>query len=1091
VQKKIGYDKFPVPSIKSEVPLFDIVTGERLTDQGNLPLVTDADEAVVQIARSNKATSVVLASNATPISVVEQFPETSETSTTLLGINRAEEQLSLFSDVSVLGFDDESWETYSFRGNIRYFPWETRGTRDFGDHYQAQMIEETEEQAIQIGGFPVPYSYPFGPNYEDQGLYNQQLYQQYKNFITLGNILFVHYDGYATDSRGRPFNENFLDYDKVRVDGDEIEFVGITEDEAFVLIDTWTRAWVDINTNQFFDPITGDRINALYINSEAIPNTVSEIPSISKPSFGSTRPGYSNSFRKFVYMQSRKAYRYQPGRISGYTFGAKASTDASSNQNVIEWGIANPTDQYVFQIRGASFSIVRRSTVPLSPEVMIAKGLDPQQDQILQSLNEPFNDTEYFTTVLPREKFNGDTLDGNGPSRYLLNPNNVTMYKIEFGWYGAIGAKFYAYIPVDNGEARWVLIHTLVIENKLGEPCLEDPYFRFKYSVDIQNTATLRQPQFVYKYGASCFIDGGDEGTVVQRTYASGERLISSDEKSLIGIYPKKEIINKDGFAKPNKKIVYPKSVSLTSSSLAKVEVVKCRACPGFGYGFNHGLSAAETGRVLNIEFVGSTSRIRIIPADPLNPTNDELFTSADIGSKIVGDGLWSGYIASLDAETSVDSGLFENAIIERIVSPRYTKTSVGYPSVVNPQAASELLTIPLGSQYPYPIRLSQYNAVAASNIPLTGSKIEIQFMNPIKRESLGHFADFVLGLTDKKPIETLEGDVEWEYGSGDVRPDLPLTDILYGEWLQSTTERDREGFEIGEANYPSNHVGEIDYRIPRVAGVTGGECSLFTVEVLERTQLIGTMVLNNPSTGEVDGQYYIVLSPNAQFDAESIINGEVGLLSGGSFVSTEVFFTSEQDSYIDEEDTIFFAQISNQLPGVNPDDQVQIAFTPLRITGTHVDKTKVLSFNPYPLYLVCKMRDNSIVNSISIKEIVGDTQVTSTPNWILNPNASKAPLTNNPAQDDLPPVNFVSNNRLDAAAADTQLGQSLRPFEILDSFFIGENESKTIDLTSVFGQDRAAITTDLLNIEATFFIAKTVDASTGTIQLSLNTAEQ
>ena len=35
------------------------------------------------------------------------------------------------------------------------------------------------------------------------------------------------------------------------------------------------------------------------------------------------------------------------------------------------------------------------------------------------------------------------------------------------------------YIPVENGDARWVVIHTLVIENQLGQPCLQDSYFRF------------------------------------------------------------------------------------------------------------------------------------------------------------------------------------------------------------------------------------------------------------------------------------------------------------------------------------------------------------------------------------------------------------------------------------------------------------------------------------------------------------------------------------------------------------------------------------------------------------------------------------
>ena len=41
-----------------------------------------------------------------------------------------------------------------------------------------------------------------------------------------------------------------------------------------------------------------------------------------------------------------------------------------------------------------------------------------------------------------------------------LDQRNVTMWKIEFGWYGAIGARFYAYIPTGAGEARWVVVHT-------------------------------------------------------------------------------------------------------------------------------------------------------------------------------------------------------------------------------------------------------------------------------------------------------------------------------------------------------------------------------------------------------------------------------------------------------------------------------------------------------------------------------------------------------------------------------------------------------------------------------------------------------
>ena len=42
-----------------------------------------------------------------------------------------------------------------------------------------------------------------------------------------------------------------------------------------------------------------------------------------------------------------------------------------------------------------------------------------------------------------------------------LEFDKVTMYKVEFSWYGAVGALFLAYVPVSNGEARWVRVHHL------------------------------------------------------------------------------------------------------------------------------------------------------------------------------------------------------------------------------------------------------------------------------------------------------------------------------------------------------------------------------------------------------------------------------------------------------------------------------------------------------------------------------------------------------------------------------------------------------------------------------------------------------
>ena len=85
-------------------------------------------------------------------------------------------------------------------------------------------------------------------------------------------------------------------------------------------------------------------------------------------------------------------------------------------------------------------SIVRRSTVALEQDVLDRNGLK-QDDQERLSSGNPY-DERYWTINIPRDKFNGDPLNGNGPSGWNIKPDQVTMYKIEFGWYGAIGARF-------------------------------------------------------------------------------------------------------------------------------------------------------------------------------------------------------------------------------------------------------------------------------------------------------------------------------------------------------------------------------------------------------------------------------------------------------------------------------------------------------------------------------------------------------------------------------------------------------------------------------------------------------------------------
>jgi hypothetical protein len=120
-------------------------------------------------------------------------------------------------------------------------------------------------------------------------------------------------------------------------------------------------------------------------------------------------------------------------------------------------------------------------------------------------------------------------------SVWNMDFGKVTMNKIEFSWYGAVGALFLAYVPVSNNEARWVRIHHLRASNQLKVASLGNATLPITYNVygggtekaygvkDITRAQYIggdSASEFITKYGASYYIDGGDRGTVRLFNYA-------------------------------------------------------------------------------------------------------------------------------------------------------------------------------------------------------------------------------------------------------------------------------------------------------------------------------------------------------------------------------------------------------------------------------------------------------------------------------------------------------------------------------------------------------------------------------------------
>ena len=109
-------------------------------------------------------------------------------------------------------------------------------------------------------------------------------------------------------------------------------------------------------------------------------------------------------------------------------------------------------------------------------------------------------------------KLDGDIIKTK--SEYDVDFSKVTMWKIEFSWYGAVGALFLCYVPVASGEARWVRVHHMRASNQLDVASLGNATLPITYLTHGGLENNLSQGNRLVKYGASYYIDGGDKGTV-------------------------------------------------------------------------------------------------------------------------------------------------------------------------------------------------------------------------------------------------------------------------------------------------------------------------------------------------------------------------------------------------------------------------------------------------------------------------------------------------------------------------------------------------------------------------------------------------
>jgi hypothetical protein len=177
------------------------------------------------------------------------------------------------------------------------------------------------------------------------------------------------------------------------------------------------------------------------------------------------------------------------------------------------------------------------------------------------------------------------TVDGDIATRqsvWDVDLSKVTMFKMEYSWYGAVGGHFLAYVPdaTTAGEARWVRMHHLRASNQLTSPSLANPTLPLSYLVQ---KSTSGNENALFKYGASYYIDGGDKGTIVARSQSNtADRAVTASGTMLMGLRTRSTINSIR-----NRMQVYPTRLGVGSDGRASITLIKnpttVSGVPSFG----------------------------------------------------------------------------------------------------------------------------------------------------------------------------------------------------------------------------------------------------------------------------------------------------------------------------------------------------------------------------------------------------------------------------------------------------------------------------------------------------------------------------
>lgn len=321
--------------------------------------------------------------------------------------------------------------------------------------------------------------------------------------------------------------------------------------------------------------------------------------------------------KTYASLQSKINFPYQAGRNMDTSYGIQCSRGKDANENVvIEFGPYDNDDGYGFRIlyengkdkllifrrtsSGETAGLVRRDSIPYlngHSELMGANAYE----QIIEVGNSTASN---YTIATNGNRLDGTTngavdVNGNATSTghklslfdSSLTATNLTMFRVRYSWYGASGADFWAFVPLDKtpkpGVPRWVRVQSIPIGGNLQFPSLKNPdkplTFRIYRRADKFLAGNVPSANaFLSTFGTSFSIDAGDPKPMEIFSASSGLVTLTNNlSNPVLGLRIKptiKSSINTTtgiSVDTPNQLRAYPLQLSISSTAPCSFTLLK------------------------------------------------------------------------------------------------------------------------------------------------------------------------------------------------------------------------------------------------------------------------------------------------------------------------------------------------------------------------------------------------------------------------------------------------------------------------------------------------------------------------------------